>query len=943
MIWTPDNSFLLEYRGRIESGEIIAGEEIWQELDNLAEDIKSGEYIYDTADALLRMDFMERCIRLTKSPFYGKPMILLLWQKAFTEALYSFKMPDTFTEDGKPIDRFKRALLMIARKNAKALALDTRIPTPDGDKTIAEINPGDLVYGADGKPTKVLATSEIFRNRKCYRFTFEDGDTVICDAEHKWSVHTKGIRRILDYTPKTGRKRFAKEKIAENMTVTLQAFEIARDFKRERRDGKGTEYKYRVPLPGPVEMPEKDLPLDPYVLGLWLGDGSSNDNRMSFGDFDIEPFCKTIKQKGIDVVSVKTFAGKKIEVRIGNRSEKNGRMRNSVRDALRDLGVFENKHIPEIYLNASIKQRKELLMGLMDTDGTISKSGQCGFTQKRKVIIDGFSRLLTSLGIKHTIRRFFAKCEGKQFEAYSVNFFADKTNPCFRLERKKARLKEHLAPRMAFKSIVNVEEVEPRDTKCIKVDREDGLFLCGSRNTVTHNSETCSALLNAEFIVGNEGADIVCSSNDDAQASIVYDSADMMRKLYDPEDLDTKRNQRFILNKETNTKIFKLSDRTRNKEGRNIDWAILDEIHELLTNNIPKAIEQSQSVKDNPKFIQITTEGFVLDGYLDEELRKARAIIRGEDDSAAGRRFLPWLYTQDSEAEIWQNPRSWQKSNPSLGIIKKVDYLQEQVDLARRSKTDRLFVLSKDFNLKQNGAQTWLNLEDYSYPATFDPEDLRGAFCVGHVDLAETTDLCCAKAMVYSPETRKKYILTKYFIPQSKLDPDNDDHNAGAKYSEWARAGYIQICDGNEIDLTLCAKWFYDLYKEHGIKLYKCGYDQKFARDWLNGMDAYGWTREAGDIEMIIQNSATLNNALNLVEADFRSQLINYNENPVDRWCFSNACLKVNDQRQALCVKMENAKKIDGAVTLISLYEVFRRYKSDLIKLNGGGNKNGAF
>lgn len=568
MIWTPDNSFLLEYKARIDAGEIIAGEELRAELANLEEDLKAGAYLYDRSGALLRIDFIEGCVRLTKSPFYGQPMELLLWEKAFIEALYSFKMTDEVTREGLPVDRFKRALLLISRKNGK--------------------------------------------------------------------------------------------------------------------------------------------------------------------------------------------------------------------------------------------------------------------------------------------------------------------------------------------------------------------------------SEFTSGLANAEFVTGNEGADIVCSSNDDAQASIVYDAMDTMRRLFDPEDLDTKRNQRFILNKATNTKVFKLSDRTRNKEGRNIDWAILDEVHELKTNDIPKAIEQSQSVKDNPKFIQITTEGFIQEGYLDEELRKARAIIRGEDDSAAGARFLPWLYTQDSEAEIWSNPRSWLKSNPSLYAIKRPEYLAEQVELAKRSKAERLFVLSKDFNLKQNGAQTWLNLEDYSYSATFDPEELRGRFAIGHVDLAETTDLCCAKALVYLPEQKKKYILTRYYIPESKLDPENDDHNAGAKYSEWARAGYITVCEGNEVDLTLCAAFFYELFRTYGIKLYKCGYDQKFARDWLNSMSEYGWTREAGDVEMILQNAQTLNNALNLVEADLKSQVINFNENPVDRWCFSNACLKVNDQRQALCVKTENAKKIDGAVALISLYEVFRRYKADLTKLNGG-------
>lgn len=459
------------------------------------------------------------------------------------------------------------------------------------------------------------------------------------------------------------------------------------------------------------------------------------------------------------------------------------------------------------------------------------------------------------------------------------------------------------------------------------------LLLIARKNT---KSETCSALGNAEFIVGNEGSDLVCSSNDDAQASIVYDAIDTMRQLYDPDDLDTKRNQRFILNRGTNTKIFKLSDRTRNKEGRNIDFAILDEIHEMQTNVIAKSIEQSQSLKENPKFIEITTEGFVNEGYLDEELKKGRAIIKGEDDSVSAMRFLPWLYTQDSEQEIFQNPRSWQKSNPTVGIVKPYSYLEEQVDLAKKSKADRIFVLSKDFNIKQSAVESWLNVEDYAYPATYDLESFRGSFCLGHVDLAETTDLCCAKALIMKPNDLTKYIVTMYFIPQSKLDPENDDHNAGAKYKEWAKDGYITICEGNDIDLTVVADWFYKLQKNNGIRLYKCGYDQRFAKDWLQRMEYYGWTKQYEDVVMILQDARTLNNALLLVEADLKAKYINYNENPVDRWCFSNSCLKVNDLRQALCVKTDNAKKIDGSVTLISVYEMLRRYRSDFKKLVGG-------
>ena len=562
-IWTPDDSFLLKYREEIESGNIIAGWELRQELTNLKEDFSNDEYFYNTDDALLRMDFMENCVKLTKSPFYGQPMVLMLWQKAFIEAVYSFKMSEESLERGMMIDRFKKILLLIARKNTK--------------------------------------------------------------------------------------------------------------------------------------------------------------------------------------------------------------------------------------------------------------------------------------------------------------------------------------------------------------------------------SETCSAIAVTELFVGNEGADIVCSSNDDNQASITYDAIDTMRQLIDPRDLDSKKNQRFIRNKNTNSKVFKLSDKTKNKEGRNIDFAIVDETHEMKTNVIGKSIEQSQSLKDNPKFVDITTEGFVQEGYLDDELEKGRGVINGEDDTKAGKRLLPWLYTQDSEQEVFTNPKSWMKSNPTLGVIKKVSYLEEQVELAKKSKGDRIFVLAKDFNIKQNSVEMWLNLEDYNFDATYDLEEFRGAPCLGAVDLAETMDLCCAKVLLMNDDG-KKYIHTMYFVPERKRE-DDDDSCAGAKYADWARDGYITVTEGSDIDLTVVADWFWSLYKEYGIRLMCCGYDQKFAKDFLRQMSEYGWTKEGGELELILQNAMTLDTANKFVETDLKKRNINYNNNPVDRWCFGNAGLSVDNKGKCLVVKTARNKKIDGAVTTVILYETYRRYRADLKRM----------
>lgn len=439
-------------------------------------------------------------------------------------------------------------------------------------------------------------------------------------------------------------------------------------------------------------------------------------------------------------------------------------------------------------------------------------------------------------------------------------------------------------------------------------------------------SETCSAMALTELITGPPGADIVCSSNDDNQASIIYDAIDTMRLMVDPAEQDTRKNQRFMRCTITNSKCFKLSERTRNKEGRNIDFAIVDESHEMKENTIAKPIEQSQSLKENPKFFNITTEGFVNDGYLDQELVKFRAVLTGEDTGIAAERMLPWLYTQDSEAEVWQDESTWMKSNPTLGTVKRWEYLRIQVDTARRSKSDRMFVLSKDFNIKVSNSQQWLMEEDYVYPATYDLEDFRNCYALGAVDLSETTDLTCAKILLMRKDDKTKYILTKYFIPESKLEK-TPDASFGACYPDWARAGHVSIHEGNENDLARVADWFYSLYTDYGIRLIKVGYDVKFAKEFLKRMDDYGF-----DCELVAQNKLTLSNAMKLVEADLKSQLINYNENPVDRWCLGNASMEMDSLGNVMAVKINNqaGRRIDGAVTLIILYEIYRRYRTEL-------------
>ena len=264
-----------------------------------------------------------------------------------------------------------------------------------------------------------------------------------------------------------------------------------------------------------------------------------------------------------------------------------------------------------------------------------------------------------------------------------------------------------------------------------------------------------------------------------------------------------------------------------------------------------------------------------------------------------------------------------------LGVVKKWKSLRTEIEKSKKSKSKRMHTLCKDFNIKQNNAQAWLMNEDYCYVTEpFELEEFRGSFCLGAVDLSATTDLSNAKILLMKPDCKTKYVHTHYWIPESKLQ-DSNDKEAGAKYEEWAKKGILTIHEGNEIDLSKVADWFYSLYKNYNIKKYMTGYDQRFSKSFTDRMGEYSL-----ETEMILQGKV-LSNAMKLVEADLKDQVINYNENEMDRWCLGNAAIEMDNLGNIMCVKVKKqaSKRIDGAVTLIILYEIYRRYRNEFHKL----------
>ena len=467
---------------------------------------------------------------------------------------------------------------------------------------------------------------------------------------------------------------------------------------------------------------------------------------------------------------------------------------------------------------------------------------------------------------------------------------------------------------------------------------QDVLIVIARKNGKT---PLVAAVSLSEFMCGEMGTKILYGSNDFEQADLAFSATDAMREESPSMAKRTRRNQKGIFfgnpkHRKTKGKysyqnkgsIRKISAKGKNKEGRNIKVGVVDEVHEMEDDHLVMPIQQALSTQDEPLYFEITTEGFTEDGYLDHRLADAQKVLDGELDRPD---WAIWWYSQDSEEEVWQDESSWQKSNPGIGVIKKWSYLRKQVEEAKSNPSQRAFVLAKDFNIKQNSSAAWLDEATITNPETFEPEMLRGQYYIGGLDFAETTDLCSARALFEDQQTKKKYTLQMYFIPEAKadaiLDDDSQLNPERKNYREWEKQGFVVICPGAEVDAELVAGWFVDLYEHYGMMPYKIGYDNWHSKDFQE-IIADNFGKEV--LERIGMDFMSLSGPMRSLESDLARNVLVYNNNEIDRWCLSNTGYKTNNIGLIMPVKKYGTSKnrIDGTLSDIICYATFNRYRS---------------
>jgi phage terminase large subunit-like protein len=815
------------------------------------------------------IEFFRRYITHTTGKWKGKDFRILPWQEKLIHELFGTLKKDELRQ-------YKQCYLEIGKKNGKALAIDTPIPTPFGYKLMRDIQFGDKVFDETGNQCSVIFATDFMFGHECFEITFSDGEKIVADAQHLWKTQNHGT---------TGRKNGSRiNKMSENEKNGIHTTEhLLKTLKI------GSASNHQIDCTKPLILPEIHLWIPPYTLGAWLGDGKNQNSQISSND---EPIIENIRADGFRVSKSKT----KYEYWIHNLDSR-----------LKGFRLHYNKHIPQDYFRASFEQRLSLLQALMDTDGSCSEAGQCEFTNTSKKLVEDVFELLRTLGyIPNPIKEKIPTLNGKPCKkVYRIFFFGRKEIPPFRLERKLSRLKDVkiTSRRRRIKSIIPVESVP---VKCIAVDSPSHLYLAGKGMIPTHNTELAAALGLYLLLEDGEGSpEIVIAASDRKQASICFNVAAQMVRQNQRLSATLKilDSQKRLYDKSGNGVLEVVSSETASKHGLNLSGLIFDELHAQKTRDLYVTLtEGSGAARRQPLFLYLTTAGWDRKSICWEVHQHAEQVKK---DPIKDPTFLPIIHSMPAGAD-WKKEENWEKPNPALGVIFDIENLREGF-----RKATQMPSFENDFRrLRLNewtSQQTkWISIDEWDKCAgKIDLKMLEKQVCYGGLDLSSTQDLT---AFVLIFPTESEYVTVPFFFcPQEGIEKRSHHDKVG--YDVWARQGLIIPTPGNVIDYAFVEHKILECKKLYNLK--ELAFDRYKANDLIQSL------MDAGIICIPIgQNYKEMNSPIMELEKMIMGRKFNHGGNLVLRWMCENAALRKDPSGLSKFDKERASEKIDGVVAL---------------------------
>lgn len=357
-------------------------------------------------------------------------------------------------------------------------------------------------------------------------------------------------------------------------------------------------------------------------------------------------------------------------------------------------------------------------------------------------------------------------------------------------------------------------------------------------------------------------------------------------------------------------------------DGLNVHGVLMDEIHQWKQGKaLYDIMADGTTAREQPLVFITSTAGTIREDIYDQKYEEAERVINGyfDENGYKDEHFIAFIYELDNRKE-WTDPACWKKANPGLGTIKSLEQLAAKVRKAQANPALVKNLVCKEFNIRETSSEAWLPFEVLNNTATFDLKELKPRYGIGGADLSSTTDLTAAVVIFMVPGDNHIYVLPMFWLAEDLLEQRVREDKI--PYDLWIEQGLVRTCPGNKVHAKYVTEWFLEVQNELDIYIPWVGYDSWSATYWVEEMRGI-FGKES--MVPVIQGKKTLSGPMKQLERDLESKLINYNNNPVTKWCLANTAKEEDKNGNIQPVKTsKRTKRIDGMAALLNAYTVLQ-------------------
>ena len=446
------------------------------------------------------------------------------------------------------------------------------------------------------------------------------------------------------------------------------------------------------------------------------------------------------------------------------------------------------------------------------------------------------------------------------------------------------------------------------------------LFL-GRKN----GKSTLASLILLYVMIGEKGYRKKCFSvaTTAAQARESWETAKVISEISPVLNKVIRTNNDGIFYDKKKSEFKPLPNASNRLDGKDSSVILADEVHAWLDMNMMDVMYDSMASEIEPLFIEVSTMGTIRESVFDQEYENLSKVIKTYDrpGKIKSPRTLMFIYELDDYKDI-EDQECWIKANPGLGTIKKYDFLYNKIEEAKNDPNKLPNIYCKDFNMRMTSNKSWLSFEMTYNTEKIDLEKLKYSYAIGGVDLSSTTDLTCATLLIY--KEGKKYVLQQYFLPEIGIERRIKEDEI--PYDKWVERGWLTLSENSaSVRYSDVTEWFIKMRQELKLGMLYIGFDPWGATYWKEEMEKNGFT-----LEKVIQGAKTMSGPMKILEADFKTKSVIYDNNQILRWCLTNTEIQVDVNENIRPIKGRNRRKrIDGTVSLINAYVVLMNHLED--------------